>query len=120
MLETSAAQTNGGGPTLPGETAVWAVLVETVELSADGEDGADVSRVWFEQVGYVTVPKRTQRETVLKKLLDGQMADGEGGDVPQIPMHAGEKGAVHLVPAELLGEAVPVRARATVLFEVIA
>lgn len=101
----------------PGETAMWAVLIETVEVESEGDAAP---RVWFEQIGYITVPKGTTKNTVLKKLLTGQETpDDDSAGIPQIPMDAGERGSVHLIPAVELGEAVPIRARAAVLFEVV-
>lgn len=65
------------------------------------------------------VPVRTQRGTVLRRLLDGQTLDGEGGDVPQIPLDVGERGLLLLIPREAIPDPVPVQARSTIVFEML-
>jgi hypothetical protein len=93
------------------EAAVWMVV-----LVQEGEVDAAVS--WL-PLGEMVVPARTQRGTVLRRLLDGQTADGEGGDVPQVPLDAGERGLLLLIPAEMIPEPVSVQVRSAIVFEVV-
>jgi hypothetical protein len=83
------------------------------------EDETETNTNTWLPLGEITAAARTQRGTVLRRLLEGQTRDGEGGDVPQIPIHAGGRGELLLIPTLELGDVVPVAAREQLVFEVV-
>jgi hypothetical protein len=110
---TGDQQPSDSGTTRRGEPDVSYTVLFVHEGELDSKES-------WEPLGTIVVPARTQRKTVEQRLFDGQTVDGEGGDVPQIPLDAGERGGVILVPTAELGETVVVVARPRVQFEVVA
>jgi hypothetical protein len=104
QLETPESATapaqNGSATTRRSESQTYTIVL--VQDQGEGE-----LALWTE-VGEMTVPARTQRSTVLERVLAGQ---GERDlEVPQIPLADGDEGQLLLVSSDALGERTRVRA----------